>query len=103
MRVVVISSQAQLDFEAIYQRTHAEFGPVVAKKLFNRFNRFSLMVSQFPFAYGFYFRSRSIRKFILTSSILVLYRVTKQRVEIITLVYASQDPVVVKRKIRQQR
>jgi plasmid stabilization system protein ParE len=99
-RVVIISHQAEMEFEKIYLNTISEFGKTVAKKLFNKFCRFKDTILLHPYVYGYYYRSKSIRKFILTKSILVLYRVSRSEIEIITLIYGRQNPVTVKRNLR---
>ena len=103
IRKVTVSSHAELAFEKIYLLTIEIFGKSVADKLFLKFNRFRDTVSTHPFAYGYYFRSKSIRKYILTKSILVLYKVKRTEIEIITVIYGSQDPKTVKKDIRTKK
>ena len=100
MKAVIISFQAEQEFDEIYAYTVKEFGEPVAKKLFKKFCYFRNMVSLHPYAYGYYYRSKSIRKFILTKSILVLYRVSRSEIEIITLIYGRRNPADVKRSLR---
>ena len=99
-RVVTISHQAEIEFEKIYLNTIEVFGKTVAKKLFDKFCRFKDTISLHPYTYGYYYRSKSIRKFILTKSILVLYRVSRSEIEIITLIYGRQNPASVKRNLK---
>ena len=97
-RKVVVSRHAELAFEKLYLHTIDIFGKPVADKLFNKFVRFRNTVPLHPFAYGYYFRSKRIRKYILTKSILVLYKVTRTEIEIITIIYGGENPYMVKRR-----
>ena len=101
MKPVIISLQAETAFSKIYHNTVKEFGEAVAKKLFRKFCHFKELVSLQPYVYGYYYRSKSIRKFILTKSILVLYRVTRLEIEIVTLIYGRQNPAAVIKSIKR--
>ena len=102
MKPVIISKQAEFDFEEVYKESKEEFGETVANKLFSKFCHFRHSVAFYLYAYGYYYRSKFIRKFILTKSILVLYRVSRKHIEIIAVVYAKQNPVKIKRNIRKR-
>lgn len=99
-RKVTLSSQAETEFEKIYLHTIEIFGKPVADKLFTKFIRFKNTVLLYPFAHGYYYRSKSIRKYILTKSILVLYKVKRTDIEIITVIYGCKNPIVIKRNLK---
>jgi plasmid stabilization system protein ParE len=98
-RNVIISETAKENLEKILQETKAGFGDAVVLKLIQRFEGFVKIIAYQPYLFGFYLRSKNIRKFILTKSHLVLYKPKRNEVEIIAVVYQKQNPKTIKSKI----
>jgi plasmid stabilization system protein ParE len=98
-RVVIISKTAKENLEKILQETKENFGNAVVLKLISRFEGFVNIISYQPYLFGYYLRSKNIRKFILTKSHLILYKPKLKEVEIIAIVYQKQNPKSIRRKI----
>jgi plasmid stabilization system protein ParE len=95
-----ISNTAKAD----YKRILIEIEPLLSQKSFEKFirkfERFLLQVSFNPRIFGYYLKSRNIRKYSISKYHMVLYRVRKKDVEIITIVYSRQNPSDIKKKLR---
>ncbi len=68
---VIISDTAKVNFEKILQETKENFGNSIALKLLVRFKEFINLIGYKPYLFGYYLRSKNIRKFVLTKSHLV--------------------------------
>jgi plasmid stabilization system protein ParE len=98
-RDVIISDTAKENYEKILQETKENFGNSIALKLIVRFKRFINIIGYQPYLFGYYLRSKNIRKFIFTKSHLVLYKPKRKEVEIIAIVYQKQKRNTIRRKI----
>ncbi len=98
-RTVIISETAKANFEKILRETVENFGNPVALKLISRFDGFINIISYQPNLFGYYLRSKNIRKFILTKSHIVLYKPKRKEVEIIAIVYQKQSPGSIRQKL----
>ena len=98
-RVVIISETAKENFKKILEETKEGFGDKAVLKLISRFEGFINIISYQLYLFGYYLRSRNIRKFILTKSHLVLYKPKRKEIEIIAIVYQKQNPGSIRRKI----
>ena len=98
-KVVIISSTAKENFEKILQETQENFGNKISLKLILRFEKFISIIGDQPYLFGFYLKSKNIRKFILTKSHLVLYKPKRKEVEIIAIVYQKQKRISFRGKI----
>ncbi len=92
-RIVIISATAKENFEKILQETEEKFGNRTSLRLILRFEKFISIIGLHPYLFGFYIRSKNIRKFILTKSHLILYKSKRKEVEIIAIVYQRQKRV----------
>jgi len=97
---IFISDTAKAD----YRRIVIEIEPLLSKKSFEsfigKFERFLVQVAFNPRIFGYYLKSRNIRKFSLSKYHMVLYRVRKNDIEIITIVYSRQNPFTIKQKLK---
>ncbi len=100
IRHVNISESAENDFEKIIQETISKFGVVAAGKLITRFGEFINIAGSYPYLFGYYLRSKKIRKFILSKNHLVLYTPKKNEIRILAIVYSRQNPKSIRKKLK---
>lgn len=99
IRIVIISETAKENLQVILNETKVSFGDSAAKKLILRFEEFINIIPYQPFLFGYYLRSKNIRKFLLTKSHMILYKSKRKEVEIIAIVYQKQNPKNIRSKI----
>ena len=99
-RQINISESAARDFDKIIQETISGFGDIAADKLIARFGEFINIIGSHPYLFGYYLRSKNIRKFLLSKNHLVLYSPRKKEIQILAIVYSRQNPTSIRKRLK---
>lgn len=89
---VIISQTAKEDYNKIANEIESTFSRKSFELFISRFEKFLITISFHPRIFGYYHKKKNIRKYSLTKYHLILYRVKRREVEIITIVYSRQKP-----------
>lgn len=89
---VIISPQAKQDIELSLQYLAKHWNQKVIDNFLLKLELFYNIVSINPHVFGYYSKSRNIRKYAITKQHVIYYRNRRNAVEIITLFDARQSP-----------
>lgn len=99
---VIISPQAKQDilFTIIYLKE--QWGQKTVDEFLQKLETFYRIVSINPRLFGYYNKSRKIRKYAITKQNVIYYRIRKNAIEIITAFDGRQNPAKLKKIVKKK-
>lgn len=100
-RNVIISPQAKEDILNIIVYLKEHWGQNVIDEFLQKLETFYRIISLNPRLFGYYNKSRNIRKYAISKQHIIYYRCRKNAIEIITVFDGRQNPVKLKKIVRR--
>ena len=97
---VIISPQAKEDITNILSYLVRNWDQKVVDEFLQKLQLFYYIISMNPTVFGYYNKSRNIRKYALTKHNIIFYRNKRKAVEVITVFDGRQDPARLKNILR---
>ncbi len=97
---VIISPQAKDDISHILSYLSKNWNQKVVDEFLQKLHAFYYIISINPKVFGYYNKSRNIRKYALTKQNVIYYRNKPQAVEVITVFDGRQHPDKLKNILR---
>ena len=79
-RKIVISPEAKEDIENILSFLNKNWGNLIVQEFLQKLNTFYYIVSVNPRLFGFYNKSKNIRKYLISRQNIVYYRINNNEV-----------------------
>jgi len=102
-RKIVISPEAKEDIENILSYLNKNWGNSIVQEFLQKLNTFYYIVSVNPRLFGFYNKSKNIRKYLISRQNIVYYRINNNEVQIITIFDTRQNPSKLRKKLKNSR
>jgi len=102
-RKIVISPEAKEDIENILSFLNKNWGNLIVQEFLQKLNTFYYIVSVNPRLFGFYNKSKNIRKYLISRQNIVYYRIKNNEVQIITIFDTRQNPSKLRKKLNNSR
>jgi len=102
-RKIVISPEAKEDIENILSYLNKNWGNLIVQEFLQKLNTFYYIVSVNPRLFGFYNKSKNIRKYLISRQNIVYYRIKNNEVQIITIFDTRQNPSKLRKKLKNSR
>ena len=99
-KLVVVSPQAKLDIAQILFYLKENWSQKIVDDFLQKLQIFYHIISINPTIFGYYSRSRNIRKYALTKQNIIYYRNRRKAVEVITVFDGRQNPSKLKKNLR---
>ena len=99
---LVITQQTDADLIDITNYLQSEWGNKVADDFLTDLTDFYKVVVLQPRAFAYYIKSKNIRKHTVKNINLVLYRITRTRIEIIAILDGRMNPQTIKKITRKR-
>jgi plasmid stabilization system protein ParE len=97
---VIISPQAKEDITQILSYLSQNWNQKVVDEFLQKLQLFYYIISISPQVFGYYNKSRNIRKYALTKQNIIYYRNRREAVEVITVFDGRQNPAKLKNILR---
>jgi plasmid stabilization system protein ParE len=97
---IVISTEAKEDLENILSFLSENWGDKVVREFLQKINTFYYIVSVNPRLFGYYNKTKNIRKYIISRHNIIYYRISKKEVQIITVFDTRQNPSKLRKKLK---
>ena len=89
---IVISPEAKEDLQNILSFLAENWGNHMVQEFLQKLNTFYYIVSVNPRLFGYYNKSKNIRKYLISRQNIIYYRIRKKEVQIITVFDTRQNP-----------
>lgn len=98
---IVISPEAKEDLTNILSFLAENWGDQVIQEFLQKLNTFYYIVSVNPRLFGYYNKSKNIRKYLVSRQNIIYYRIRNNEVQIITIFDTRQNPAKLRKKIKK--
>ena len=98
---IIISPEAKEDLKNILSFLTENWGDQVVQEFLQKLNTFYYIVSVNPRLFGYYNKSKNIRKYLISRQNIIYYRIRNKEVQIITVFDTRQNPSKLRKKIKK--
>jgi plasmid stabilization system protein ParE len=100
-KIVILSPQAEQDLEELYQYLFTEFGKTTLEKFHQKWLDFLKVVAVHPRLFPLLHKRKNLRKHAIHDKTLIVYKPTRNQIEIVTIFNTRQNPVRLKKITRK--
>ena len=100
-KTVIISPQAEEDIEELYEYLFTEFGKATLEKFHEKWLNFLKVVAVYPRLFPLLHKRKNLRKHAIHDKTMIVYKPSRNQIEIVTLFNTRQNPVRLKNIIRK--
>lgn len=100
-KIVILSPQAEEDLRELYDYLFTEFGKSTLEKFHQKWLDFLKVVSFHPRLFPLLYKRKNLRKHAIHERTLIVYKPSKQAIEIVTIFNTRQSPARLKKLIKK--
>lgn len=100
-QIIIISPQAKEDILYIIVYLKEHWSQKIVEEFFQKLEIFYRIISTNPRLFGYYNKSRNIRKYAISKQHIIYYRCRENAIEIITVFDGRQNPDKLKKIVRR--
>ncbi|MBX9783636.1 MAG: type II toxin-antitoxin system RelE/ParE family toxin [Chitinophagaceae bacterium] len=98
---IILSQQAAEELDELHEYLLLEFGRTALEKFHQKWEQFLSVVSRHPRIFPLLHKRKNLRKYAIHPKTIIVYKSSKQFIEIVTLFNTRKNPATLKKTIKR--